>query len=231
MSKYNTILFDLDHTLWDYESNSRETLAELYTHYDLKSLGIADENIFIERFEKVNQAMWDKYDHGEIDRAYITNYRFAFIFESFSIFNQPLSLRLSSEYISQCPKKGKLLPHAINLLDYLTGNFKLGVITNGFQDVQHTKLKFAGILDYFTEVVTSDHTGWRKPSREIFDHTLQIMSSKHDETLMVGDNLITDIGGARKALIDTVYYNPKEKPHQQQVSYEISCLSELKNII
>jgi len=231
MSRYTTVLFDLDHTLWDYEYNSRATLSELYKEYQLEDVGIANEEIFINQFEKVNHNMWDRYNHGEVDRAYIKTFRFSAILENFSISNQELGLQLSTDYIAACPKKGKLLPYAVETLQYLYTKYKLAVITNGFEDVQHIKLQHAGIKDFFTEVITSDKTGFRKPSREIFNYALNSLSCNNEQALMIGDNLITDIAGARKALIDTAFYNPQQIKHQQEVSYEISCLSELKNII
>ena len=231
MGRYTTVLFDLDHTLWDYESNSRETLIELFENYQLKNLGITNEFDFIRIFEKVNHDMWDRYNHGEIDRAYIKTFRFTSILENFNISNNELGLQLSAEYIADCPKKGKLLPFAEETLNYLHTKYKLAVVTNGFEDVQHTKLNCAGIKDYFHEVITSDKSGYRKPSREIFDYALSTMSCSNNQALMIGDNLITDMMGARKALIDTAFYNPQQIVHQQEVSYEINCLSELQNII
>lgn len=231
MNSYTHILFDLDHTLWDYENNSRETLQDLYLTYNLESRGVTSTQAFINTFEKINRSLWDKYDHGEIDRAYIQNYRFAFIFEKFNIDDHKLSLDVSAAYINECPKKGKLIPKAKTVLDYLVNNYKLSVVTNGFEDVQHTKLEYAGIKNYFQEVITSERAGHRKPSKEIFDFTLQTLLCNHHEAIMVGDNLLTDIAGARKARIDTVYFNPDAAKHDQNVSFEINCLSELTNIV
>ncbi|HMQ01181.1 MAG TPA: HAD hydrolase-like protein, partial [Cyclobacteriaceae bacterium] len=149
MSNYHTILFDLDHTLWDYESNSRTTLLELYHHYGLYTLGVDSPEDFISTFEKINRELWDQYDHGEIDRTYIKEKRFAFIFDMFSVRNNALALKISQEYIEACPRKGKLLPHAMATLEYLSSKYQLGLITNGFEDVQSTKLECAGIRNFF----------------------------------------------------------------------------------
>ncbi|NJN28964.1 MAG: HAD family hydrolase [Cyclobacteriaceae bacterium] len=50
-------------------------------------------------------------------------------------------------------------------------------------------------------------------------------------TLMIGDNLLTDIGGARNAQLDTVYFNPNKIPHQEKTEFEITDLKELLNIL
>jgi FMN phosphatase YigB (HAD superfamily) len=53
--KYSCIFFDLDHTLWDYETNSRETLVDLYRHYDLLEKGTSSCDEFTAQFSTVNQ--------------------------------------------------------------------------------------------------------------------------------------------------------------------------------
>ncbi len=35
---YPDIFFDLDHTLWDFEKNSRETLSELFYEFGLNDI-------------------------------------------------------------------------------------------------------------------------------------------------------------------------------------------------
>ena len=60
---------------------------------------------------------------------------------------------------------------------------------------------------------------------------MKVNNVKPHEVVMIGDNLITDIGGALNASIDTIYFNPEKIEHDVQVKYEISCLSELQNIL
>jgi putative hydrolase of the HAD superfamily len=131
-----------------------------------------------------------------------------------------------------CPKKGNLMPGAINVLEYLKGrSYQLSVITNGFEEIQHLKLTSGNLHEYFDHIITSQKAGHRKPAQEIFHFALQAHNIQNHEALMVGDNLITDIGGAKKAGIDAVYYNPDRIAHTETMHHEISRLDELLQIL
>jgi FMN phosphatase YigB (HAD superfamily) len=74
--KYKCILFDLDHTLWDFETNSSTTLAELYEVHDLKSKGVGNFTEFKKVFSRINTDLWTRYDAGLINRDEIRFHRF-----------------------------------------------------------------------------------------------------------------------------------------------------------
>jgi putative hydrolase of the HAD superfamily len=117
------------------------------------------------------------------------------------------------------------------VLDYLSAHYSMTIVTNGFEEIQSVKLLSGNITHYFNHVITSQKAGFKKPSREIFDYALSVNNLANDEVIMIGDNLITDIGGAKNAQIDTVFYNPAAVAHTSKVNYEIRCLSELQNIL
>jgi putative hydrolase of the HAD superfamily len=105
------------------------------------------------------------------------------------------------------------------------------IVTNGFYEIQSVKMESSGITPYFKSVVTSARAGHKKPSKEIFDFAMAESGFNASDTLMIGDNLLTDIGGARNALLDTVYYNPHKIAHQEKTEYEIHDLKELIHIL
>lgn len=227
---YKCIFFDLDHTLWDYDCNARETLSDLYTELRLADRGIPFDP-FVECFRRVNVELWTQYDQGLITNDVIRHQRFRKVLEEFCVSDEVLSDKLAEEYFWACPKKPNLVPHAREVLDYLAKNYVMTVVTNGFEEIQSVKLASGQIDHYFNHVITSQRAGYKKPSREIFDYALSVNNLSHREVLMVGDNLVTDIGGARNARIDTVYYNPAGLPHSEEVCHEIRCLSELRQIL
>jgi putative hydrolase of the HAD superfamily len=199
----------------------------LYDAHTLHARGITDFNDFHFHFRRVNAALWELYDHGKIDSTVIRQERFKQILAAFDVTDDVLCETLSIEYLHTCPMKGHLMPHAIETLEYLQGNYALSVITNGFEEIQHTKLKSGNLHRFFDHIVTSQKAGHKKPAREIFDFALELNSRKAHETIMVGDNLLTDIAGAKKASIDTVFFNPDRTKHDELVSLEICHLSEL----
>lgn len=230
-SSYTTIFFDLDHTLWDYETNARETLVELYDQHRLNDLGVGTFDGFLKNFKEVNQQLWHLYDHGKITSEVIRNERFKQILEKSGIQNNELSLLLSEQYLNECPRKGHLMPHALETLDYLSDLYSLTIITNGFEDIQRIKILSSKIESFFDHIVTSQKAGYKKPSPEIFHYAMTMNSIDSTACIMIGDNLLTDIAGAKNASIDTVLFNPEGVEHEAAVNHEISSLKELCTLL
>lgn len=229
MKKYEVVLFDLDHTLWDYETNSRETLIELFDQYQLSGRGV-EITSFLEAFDRINTELWDQYDKGLLHRDVIRLHRFEKILQAVGVDDHLLSLRLSADYIEHSPKKPNLIEGAREVLDYLFPNYPLVIVTNGFDDVQATKLNSSGIAHYFREVVTSARAGHKKPAKEIFDFALSQHGAQAHQAIMVGDNLQTDIQGAINAHIDTVHFSPHGHENST-ATHKIKRLRELKEIL
>jgi len=225
--KYKCIFFDLDHTLWDYETNSRETLEELFETYALAARGVPDCHTFACRFSEINNALWDQYDRNEITRDVIRNDRFKKILEPFGAHEQKFSDMLSDEYLRLCPQKSHAMPNAVSTLNYLSQRYKLIIITNGFEEIQHIKLASAKLDHFFEHIITSQKAGCKKPSKGIFQYALDTYNIQPHEAIMVGDNLVADMEGARNAAIDNVFFNPLAIAHTSEVTHEINDLKEL----
>jgi len=227
--RYTCLFFDLDHTLWDFEKNSEETLQELYNAHALEQRGVTSFTEFHRQFRKVNTALWHLYDHGKISSETIREQRFKQILAAFDIEDSILIQDLSFQYLHTCPKKSNVIPGAIETLEYLTkkGSYRLSIITNGFEEIQHMKLASGGLTHYFESVITSQQAGHKKPAREIFDYALEKSGVAAKEAVMIGDNLVTDIAGARNAKVDTIFFNPEKMEHNEEVTFEIHQLSDL----
>jgi putative hydrolase of the HAD superfamily len=223
---YKCIFFDLDHTLWDYERNSKETLHDIHGQFKLLEKNV-DFDQFHFRFREVNLQLWDLYDRGLIGSEIIRKERFKQILETFNAHDQILSQQLSDSYLQICPEKGNLMPHALETLSYLSSKYKLTVITNGFDEIQHRKLAAGKLNHFFDHVITSQRAGHKKPAKEIFEYALQSNDILSSQAIMIGDNLTTDISGARNATIDTVFFNPEGTKHNDIVKHEIKLLNEL----
>ncbi|WP_066066705.1 HAD family hydrolase [Neobacillus soli] len=118
-------------------------------------------------------------------------------------------------------------------LDGLKGNYQLLLLTNGSPDLQNTKLAITPeLVPYFDQIVISGDFGSGKPDPAIFEHALSLLSVGKDEVLMVGDNLMTDILGANRAGIKTVWINRHDKKRNEVIpTYEIQQLGELYAIL
>jgi putative hydrolase of the HAD superfamily len=230
MSAPRCLFFDLDHTLWDYETNSDLTLDQLFEHHGLRERGVPAAADFRMKFREVNRKLWDLYDRGIIHRDVIRKERFREILQHFGAEDRGLSLTLSDHYLAECPRKRNLMPGAIEVLELLSAKYPLTVVTNGFEEVQKMKMESSGLTRYFTHVVTSERAQARKPAVEIFCFALEQNGIEAGETAMIGDNLLTDIAGARASGIESVYYNPERVSHNGGVGMEIFHLCELAEI-
>lgn len=229
MKTYQHIFFDLDHTLWDFEKNSNETLWDLHQNYlDREKVPF---EIFIKTFHEVNANLWHLHDNNQITAQELREERFRRIFSVFDLHDAELAEHFGEQYIAQAPRKPHLLPETANVLAYLHQKYPLYIVTNGFPEIQRIKMESSGILPYFKEIVTSAEAGCKKPDRKIFDYLVEKIGTTSSACVMIGDNLQTDILGATEAQIDTVFYNPKKIIHATKVNYEVNCLSELKNIL
>lgn len=234
MSRYRHLFFDLDHTLWDFEKNSSETLTELYGMFDLARFSFSPEEL-IEKYRSVNYLMWEDYNRGKLSKEAIRSLRFERTFEALGLEKGLVPPGINEEFLRICPAKGNVMPFVHEVLDYLSGKYVLHIITNGFNDTQSIKIRTSGLEKYFLEVINSERCGYSKPQKEIFEFAVATAGAVCNECLMVGDDLYTDIFGGKNAGMDTVYYNPrplpvKEKP-ETEATYEIGCLRELKQIL
>lgn len=229
--KYKHIFFDLDRTLWDFETNAYHTLSELYVKHDLASRGITSFDDFLERYKRINTEMWGKYGLGTITKEMLRNERFQRTFAEFGVNDEQLSLAIGTDYIALSPVRTALFPYTAEVLAYLAGKYQLYILTNGFEEVQHLKLERSGIKHHFRDVITSERAGFKKPDKRMFHYAMELAGAEACEVLMVGDMLDVDIAGARDCGIDQVYFNPAREPHNDTITYEISCLSELKKML
>lgn len=129
------------------------------------------------------------------------------------------------------PTRNTLFPYATEILGYLTAkNYRLHLITNGFEDVQHHKINNSKINHYFDKVVTSEGSNSLKPNKEIFDFALAATGARKEESIMLGDDLEADIIGAANAGLDQVYINHVNKQPDFKPTYTVYALKELEAI-
>lgn len=227
MKEVQHIFFDLDKTLWDFETNSREALKDIFIDEDLKEKGIDDFNQFYQIYAKINEQCWDLYRQNLMNKAYLRYQRFYLTLKYFNIDNRRLAKIIGEAYVEISPKKTALIPGTKALLDYLSERHLLHIITNGFEEVQYQKLHNTGIKTYFQHIITSEKAGRRKPDPKIFRFALQQAGVKADQTVMIGDDYEIDIQGALKSGIKAIWYNPSQSPILQE---DIHVVTDLLNI-
>ena len=231
MKKYTHLFFDLDNTLWDFDRNSAEVLEELFHKYKLIELGVPSFEIFLDKYKSRNEMMWEQYRLGKIDKITLRDKRFSLTFWDIGLEADLAPRELSEDYIKISPTKSYLFPHAHEVLKAMQKKYTLHIITNGFEEAQHIKLKAADLSKYFSNIIISEHTGFRKPDIRIFKYAAESVKATADECIMIGDGLVVDIIGAQDAGWDAIYFNPARIPHESNPTFEISSLDALLQIL
>ena len=229
--KYKHLFFDLDHTLWDFEANSRQTLLELYDQLQLKERGVNDFDRFFQYYTLHNDKLWERYRNGFIKVDELRWKRMWLTLLDFKIGDEPLARRMDVLFLDALPSRTILFPHTVEILRYLTDKgYHLHLITNGFEKVQLSKLENSGIDSYFKAVITSEVSNSLKPHKEIFDYAFQKTGADPAESIMLGDSIEADIQGAINAGIDQVYVNHLKREPPIRPTYTVYSLKELENI-
>ena len=230
LKNYKYIFFDLDRTLWDFESNSLLTFKEIFENRKLYNI-FPDFESFIKTYKTINEDLWDKYRKGEISKLELRTNRFLLTLNKFDVNDISLAENIGTDYINESPKKTEVFPYTYEILDYLKPKYTLAILTNGFKEVQTQKLKNCNLDKYFSKLICSEDTGYQKPNPKIFQYALSSLNAKKTESIMIGDDLNVDIIGANNFKIDTIYCNFIDNTESSIPTYQITSLKELTNIL
>ena len=229
--KYKHLFFDLDHTLWDFEANSKATLKELHTALQLGERGVNDFDLFHRNYLQHNEKLWERYRNGYIKQEELRVKRMWLSLLDFKIADEKLAQEMSVHFLDMLPTRTILFPYTKEILQYLTDKgYILHLITNGFEKTQHNKLMYSGLKPFFKEVITSEGSGSLKPNKEIFEFALEKSGATAGESIMIGDSVEVDILGAMNAGIDQVYVNHLDIEPSIKPTYTVYSLKELERI-
>jgi putative hydrolase of the HAD superfamily len=229
--KYKHLFFDLDHTLWDFDANARATLEQLHIDLNLVSKGVHDFELFHKNYLQHNEKLWARYRNGYIKQEELRLKRMWLTLLDFKIADEALARQLNELFLQLLPARTILFPDTKEVLQYLTDKgYQLHLITNGFEETQHSKLKYSGLRPFFKEIITSEGSNSLKPQKEIFDFALARAKAKAEESIMIGDSLEVDIAGAMNAGMNQVHVNYNNAPQDIKPTYTVKALKELKGI-
>ncbi|MBI1223049.1 MAG: noncanonical pyrimidine nucleotidase, YjjG family [Bacteroidetes bacterium] len=225
------LFFDLDHTLWDFETNSNATLLELFEEHQLQSHGIFDFEGFMEAYSVKNRFLWDQYNQGNISKQELRERRFKETFEDLGLALAHHPSEFSDQYIFRCTVKPGVFPHTHEVLTALKKKYPMSILTNGFPESQHRKMEASGLHSYFNHLIISEEVGFAKPHEGIFLAALQKAGVSKEEVVMIGDNAHADIKGAQNAGIRSIWFNPHGEKRPNHIEKEIQSLRELLTLL
>ena len=221
------VLLDLDDTLLDFHRAEAEAIR-----HTMSEIGIepTDDNVAL--YSRINRSCWAKLETGEYTRDEVLHRRFDMLFEALGVEGDSHATQKLYEY--RLSLGAYYLDGAKELLDSLHGRYKLYLATNGIISVQTRRIKDSGIGKYFDDIFVSEKIGYNKPDKRFFDFAFsKIHDFSHEETVIIGDTLTSDIKGGLDAGIKTVFFNPNGRKNDTGITphYEIKALSELLKLI
>jgi len=221
------VFFDLDHTLWDFDRNSKLAFGRVFQKNKIE----VDIETFISVYEPVNFNYWKLFREEKVTKEALRHGRLSDSFKELEIeFSLDVINTLSESYIEELPHDNHLFDGAIDILEYLQKKYKLHIVTNGFHEVQHIKLKNSNITHFFSTVTTSEEVGVKKPNPLVFKKALEKAKTKPATSVMIGDTFEADILGAEAIGMKTLFYNYRLDDVNQNYR-TISQLSQIKEYL
>ena len=228
---YKHIFLDFDDTIYDTHGNADIALQELYQHFSLGNYFDSFET-FSKIYWKRNVEVWAMYSRGEMAKSELIVERFLTPLRTVGIDDSNYALTLNKWFLERTSEKSNLVNGAREILDYLKSRYSIHILSNGFTEVQHKKIRNAGVEQYFDSVILSEDVGCNKPDPKIFSYALEKTGAAIEETIMIGDNFDTDILGAKRSNINQIYFNPNKITERDfEPTHEVFDLMEIKNIL
>lgn len=221
--KYDWILFDADETLFHFDAFKGMQLM-----FSRKGVDFTQQDF--EHYQNINKPLWVDYQDGKITAHELKHTRF----QEWAAKLETTTQELNSAFLEAMADICTLLPGAKELMEALQGKAKMGIITNGFTELQAIRLERTGMTEFFDHVIISEEVGVAKPDAGIFSHALEVMGNPcKSKILMVGDNPHSDILGGINFGIETCWLNTNSAEQVQGIApnYTVNSLHELKNIL
>ena len=231
--KYKDLFIDFDDTLYDTYGNAVIALRETFEEFHLERY-YADPKVFYDAYWAANIDLWTRYSKGEIERPFLIVERFRRPLSAGTGLDvtEALCLEMSDKFLDFCSSKSGVVEGAHELMDYLRSRgYRMHMTSNGFHEVQYKKLAACGLQDYFDTIILSEDAGANKPSKAFFDYAFAQSGASVDTTMMIGDNLQTDIIGARDVGLDTILFNRWDVPPSDIPTHTVAALREIMQIL
>ena len=225
------IFFDLDRTLWDFDTNSKAALEIMFEEHKLGDRMRSFQS-FYTTYKKINGKLWNSYGSGKITKDVLRVKRFNDTLKCFQIDDVELATTLGEDYVNISPYQTNIFPGTIETLKELKGNdHELHIITNGFKEIQAIKLKNSGLSDYFDIIVCSEEVGKNKPAPEVFHHATSQANAVPSESLMIGDDYLVDVVGAERFGMKGILFDPHQSYRDGTHDWHIDSLDKIPGLI
>ncbi len=226
--KYELILFDADETLFDFRKSEKYAFENSMREFNLSY----NEDYHLKIYSDINAKVWKEFEEGSISQEMLKIERFKRLSNKLGIYFNEVDF--ARAYMNHLSDASFLYNESVQLIEDISKNHRLAIITNGLKEVQNKRVGKSIISNYFETIAISEELQVAKPDPKIFEITLSSINyTDKSKVLMVGDSLTSDIQGGINFGIDTCWYNPNKSTNKSKITptYEINCLMDLKSIL
>ncbi|MGG4604137.1 YjjG family noncanonical pyrimidine nucleotidase [Paenalcaligenes sp. Me131] len=226
--KYRLYLFDLDDTLFDFSASNAWSFKQML---HTSGAAVSADSVFAD-FLSIDSGLWKQFEQGLVSRDQLKVERFARTFAKHG-------LTIDAEeanhlYLQGLGEHVALIDGAVEVCKALAAVGEVGVITNGFEQVQRQRVLNAGLQPYVSFIASSEACGYAKPDARLFAFAVdKAKAFSNDSTLIIGDRLEADILGGNNFAISSCWFNPSiaQNTSAIQPTYEITHLTELVALV
>ena len=224
------ILFDIDDTIFDRARAQQKILRLIVRQLHDVFAGIDEQAALNAFFESDRLSLEEFYAGGSVQELRAARSR---TFLKLLGLSQDFADQITEMYVKSYPTIHAPVKGAKSVIRNLAGRFQLGIVSNGFPDVQYRKLRTLGMEELFRCILLSEEIGIRKPDPAIFWKAAELLVRKPEECLYVGDSYRADVLGAKKAGMQACWFNPDGLRPSAEVKpdFEISELDEILQIL
>jgi 2-haloacid dehalogenase len=224
---YPWLFFDADGTLFDYNRAEATAFRKAFEY-----LKFQFEDGYLNVYQKINSQLWQAMERHEITPAVLRVRRFELLLEALQLSGSADDFNVA--YVEQLGLCTDLIDGAYEVLQSLSRNSRIAIVTNGLEAVQRSRLMHSTIQPFITELVISEEVGAAKPHPAFFDAAFaRTGNPSKSDVLIIGDSLTSDIQGGVDYGIDTCWYNPAGEPSPDglSITYKLRHLQELLDIL
>ena len=225
-----TIFFDLDNTIFDH-TRAEQSALKILLDSSPENFAFVNQKQFMQIYDKINLQLWKKMAKGEVGPQQLKVLRFQLTLEKLQV-NPVNAEQISTRYLEIYTNQNFTLPNANEILEYLKPKYELGILSNGFANIQDKKLTNLKLDIYFKYFIYSGEVGVMKPSSKIFREAMRIAKAQAHQIAYVGDSYEDDIMGAKALGWYAILYDPYKHSNKNALAdIVISDLLELNKIL
>lgn len=218
------LLMDIDDTLFDFRTSSREALAVAFAEHE-----IPFTEDLLSRYETIDAGLWQRFEQGGIEKEALYTERFRMLFEESGLSADPVSMNRA--YFRELGDRRNFMPHCEQVLRLLHAKYRIFIVTNGNTDIQNRRIAASGVAQYFDRVFISEQMDCKKPDKLFYDKVFaEIGEDYRTCSIMIGDSLSSDMQGGRNAGIPTCLYGSHDAS-DARCDYAVADLLELPALL